>query len=332
MTSLLRATAAHSGAIAIIQLLDDDGEMLGRLTGISNWPVHRVRLVDLAGIDHGLAVRISPTVSQIMPHGGPRIVQRLTQRLLELGAQIIQAEHWQAASTRLVFPEAADDVEALMMQALSRAESPLAIDLLLDQPRRWRTFRKEGQAIRAADIERANRLNRLIRPALVVIAVAPNVGKSTLSNALLGRSISIALDIPGTTRDYIAGRLNLGGLVVDWHDTPGFRESNDQIERKAIEISQRLISRADLLIVMREATSHGRWPTLPRQPDVRVISKIDLAKPTQDDPSIVLISATVGTGLPELVCHLRQMLVPDSDLNHPGPWLFDDRLTQFIAE
>jgi tRNA modification GTPase len=327
MTALIRATANHPGAIAILQLLDDDGSMLRHLTGIGDWPLHRVRLVDFAGIDQGLAVRISSNITQIMPHGGPRVVQKLTARLVELGATIAQGEQVDSTSPLQLYPEAEDAIEAMMLLALSRAESPLAIDLLLDQPRRWREIIRSRRELTAEDRLRSNRLNRLIHPPVVVLVGAPNVGKSTLSNALLGRSMSITLDMPGTTRDYIAGRINLAELVVDWHDTPGIRESDDPIERKAIEISQRLIARADLLIAMRDATAASPWPNLPREPDVRVINKMDVGASSTADADAIRISAKTGEGMALLVSRLRGTLVPDVDLANSGPWLFDDRLT-----
>src|SRR5204863_1903126 len=109
----------------------------------------------------------------------------------------------------------------------------------------------------------------------------PNVGKSTLSNALLGRSMSITLDMPGTTRDYIAGRIDLAGLVVNWHDTPGMHESRDPIERKAIALARKLLDRADLLISMADVQTG--WADLPRQPDLQVMNKIDLVSEVRTD-------------------------------------------------
>jgi GTP1/Obg family GTP-binding protein len=120
-----------------------------------------------------------------------------------------------------LYPEASDRFEALMLAALARAQSPLAIDLLLDQPRRWRRIRRARRQLSEEDLARSTRLNRLIEPPVAVLAGQPNVGKSTLSNALLGRAMSIAYDMPGTTRDYTAGWIDLAGLVVSWHDTPG---------------------------------------------------------------------------------------------------------------
>ena len=343
---VLLTTSNRPGAIAILQLVGQVEPILHALTGGDDWPICRARLTHFSDIDEGIAVRLTEDIAQLMPHGGPRVLQRLTQRLVELGVD--QDSEVEANPTE-VYPEAADNFEALMLAAIARAASPLAIDLLLDQPRRWRSLtpppsQRGGRGVGRSplseqDIARSQRLNRLINPPRVVVVGAPNVGKSTLSNALLGRAMSITADRPGTTRDYTSGRIDFAGLVVDWHDTPGLRATDDPIERKAIDLARSLIKRADLLIAL---TDHEHdWPTLPRDPDLRVLNKIDLL-PTPPDREAgvssgdspwrgegpIPISALQQTGVPELVTTVRDQLIPPADLQHPGPWLFDERLVE----
>lgn len=328
MVRLVHATANRPGAIAILQVIGDCLPVMRKITGVADWPLHRTRLVNLAGIDEGLAVRFSADVAQLMPHGGPRVVQRLTARLVELSAVLI-AEQDIAIDPQHLYPEAADQIEALMLATLARARSPLAIDLLLDQPRRWRDWALSSPPLSQNDLDRSERLNRLIQPPIVVLAGRPNVGKSTLSNALLGRSMSITLDMPGTTRDYTSGHIDLAGLVVEWHDTPGIRPTDDPIERRAIDLATKLLERADLLIAMTDP-DHD-WPDVSRAPDLRVLNKIDLRSATAwssralQGPDLE-ISAHTGQGMPELVQAVRQHLVPLTDLENPQPWLFDPRL------
>jgi tRNA U34 5-carboxymethylaminomethyl modifying GTPase MnmE/TrmE len=310
---LLPATAPRPGAIAVLQLMGDVGPVLEALTGVGDWPVGRARLVRLDGIDEGIAARLDGRVAQLMPHGGPRVVQRLIEWLMGRGVTLAAPE----ASPQETYPEAQDHYEALALAAAARAASPLAIDLLLDQPRRWRRKVELTEEDRA----RSRRLDGLIAPPLVAVAGPANVGKSTLSNALIGRSMSIAADLPGTTRDYISGRIELAGLVVDWHDTPGLRPTTDPIETKAVDLARRLLLRADFVIAMTDA-EHG-WPSLPRAADLRVASKADVAERDDADLSI---SALAGTGLSQLVMTVRDRLIPPADLEHPGPWLFDPRL------
>lgn len=310
----MQCTASSPGAIGIIQLIGDVHPTLTALTKHHNWPIGRMRWASFHDIDDGLAGRIGTNVAQIMPHGGPRVMQRLTAWLREQGVQPVESTE---VNARDVYPEAQDEVEALTMLALARAESPLAINLLLQQSQRWRNT----SDVTNEDVQCSRRLNRLITPPMVVLAGPANVGKSTLSNALLGRSMSITLDRPGTTRDYTTGRIDLAGLVVDWHDTPGLRETDDEIEKRSIELAHHLMNEADYLIAMTDADSD--WPVLPREPDLRIANKCDLRERTDADLNI---SATTGRSLDQLVQTVRDALVPQTDLEHPGPWAFDERL------
>src|SRR5688572_24768994 len=89
-TRVIHATAVNRpGAIAILQLAGPCTAILKALSGIDDWPLYRIRLVDLGGIDHGLVLRLNDRITQIMPHGGPRILQRITERLIELGVEIV---------------------------------------------------------------------------------------------------------------------------------------------------------------------------------------------------------------------------------------------------
>lgn len=311
----LHVTPNRPGAIAIIQLIGATDPVLRELTGQQSWPIGRMRLVNFSGIDEGLAGQITGDIAQLMPHGGMRVVQRLIMLLLDLG---VEPADESSADPMEIYPEASDRYEAIMLTTLARAQSPMAIELILDQPRRWR----EKPKITAEDIARSKRLGHLIDPPIVVLAGPPNVGKSTLSNALLGRSMSIAIDMPGTTRDYTTGRIELAGLVVDWHDTPGLRATDDAIEVKAIEIARGLMDRADFLIAI---TDHKQvWPEFLREPDLKVANKSDI-KSRPD--AAVCISATTGDGIGELVVLIRDCLVLPKDLLHPGAWLFDERLS-----
>jgi tRNA U34 5-carboxymethylaminomethyl modifying GTPase MnmE/TrmE len=309
------ATALRPGAIAILQLIGDVGPVLETLTGVADWPAGRPRLARFGDIDDGIAVRLTDRTAQLMPHGGTRVVQRLLEWLTRRGVVLAATD----TSPKDLFPEAQDRYEALALAAAARAASPLAIELLLDQPRRW------GHAVELTgeDRARSRRLDRLVDPPVVALAGAANVGKSTLSNALLGRSMSIAADRPGTTRDYTSGRIELAGLVVDWHDTPGLRGTSDPDEMKAVDLARGLLDRADVVIAMTDA-EHA-WPTLPKAPQLRVASKADAGRRDDADFSI---SATTGEGIPEFVAAIRDRLVSPADLEHPGPWLFDPRLTQ----
>ena len=312
------ATGRQPGAIGILQLVGDVEPLLSALTGVDDWPAGRARLTPFAGIDEGLAIRLSGSLAQLMPHGGPRVMQRLVAWLAEGGA-VIETDP-AALPAEDLYPEATDRFEALALAAVARAASPLAVKLLLAQPAVWRGRPRLSEADRA----RSRRLDHLVDPPVIVLAGPANVGKSTLSNVLIGRSMSIAADLPGTTRDFTSGRIELGGLVVDWHDTPGLRSGVDDVERKALDLARGLLHRADFVIAITDAQSD--WPVLDRAPDLHVASKCDLQRRSDSD---VAVSAVDGTGIRELAAAVRDRLVPPPDIEHRGPWLFDERLLQF---
>lgn len=86
----------------------------------------------------------------------------------------------------------------------------------------------------------------------VVLAGAPNAGKSSLFNALLGEDRVLVSPVAGTTRDYIEARLDLGGLLVRLIDTAGLREGSDEIEKAGIERSYAVLGSADVIIALSE--------------------------------------------------------------------------------
>ena len=89
----------------------------------------------------------------------------------------------------------------------------------------------------------------------VAIVGKPNVGKSSLLNALLGESKAIVTDIAGTTRDVVEGEINLNGVVLHLLDTAGIRDVEDKIESIGINKSKEVIKQADLVIVVLDAST-----------------------------------------------------------------------------
>ena len=88
----------------------------------------------------------------------------------------------------------------------------------------------------------------------VAIVGKPNVGKSSLLNALLGESKAIVTDIAGTTRDIVEGEINLNGVVLHLLDTAGIRDASDKVESIGVDKSKQTIQDADLVIVVLDAS------------------------------------------------------------------------------
>lgn len=90
----------------------------------------------------------------------------------------------------------------------------------------------------------------------VAIVGKPNVGKSSLLNALIGEDKAIVTDIAGTTRDIVEGDINLNGIVLHLLDTAGIREVNDKVESIGVNKSKESILKADLVIVVLDGSSN----------------------------------------------------------------------------
>ena len=128
----------------------------------------------------------------------------------------------------------------------------------------------------------------------VAIIGAPNVGKSTLLNALLGEQRAIVSDIQGTTRDTIEDTLVIDGILFRLIDTAGIRETNDVIEQMGVERSRQAMEKAQIIISVLDATRPGEVipATCPRPArDLSVLSvlnKVDLCSVSEQSERSVL--------------------------------------------
>ena len=160
---------------------------------------------------------------------------------------------------------------------------------------------------------------RIIRDGLKLAIVGkPNVGKSSLLNALLKEKRAIVTDIPGTTRDVIEEFINLDGIPVKVIDTAGIRESDDIVEQIGVERSREKMNEADLVIFVldssRELDDEDR-EILERLKDKKYIvllNKVDLEGKINEDEiksleNIIRISAKSGFGLEDLKSKIKDM-------------------------
>ena len=134
-----------------------------------------------------------------------------------------------------------------------------------------------------------------------VILGAPNAGKSTLLNALAGEDVAIVSEIPGTTRDALGVRVDLGGVPVHLTDTAGVRETEDAIEAEGVRRAKAKAGAADFVILV--APPGADFAAAPPGAAVlRVRTKADLA----ESPDEFCISAKTGAGMAALRARLAE--------------------------
>ena len=152
----------------------------------------------------------------------------------------------------------------------------------------------------------------------VAIIGAPNVGKSTLMNALVHDERAIVSDIQGTTRDLIEDTIQIEGITFRFIDTAGIRKTTDRIEQMGIERSLQAARKADIIILLTEPNKQFpdiRIPHSPEPPDLpivlRVINKSDLVMPDssflyhrKQKNQDIYISSQTGAGMPILLSTL----------------------------
>lgn len=142
----------------------------------------------------------------------------------------------------------------------------------------------------------------------------PNVGKSSLLNALLREEKAIVTEIQGTTRDTVEGQLNIGGILLNLVDTAGIRESVDRIEKIGIEKSKSLINEAELILYVVNNNEplteddHQLLKLTKNKKRIVIINKIDLeSKINQSFENSVSISALKQTNIEALEETIKKM-------------------------
>ena len=132
----------------------------------------------------------------------------------------------------------------------------------------------------------------------VAIVGTPNVGKSSLINLLAKRDVAIVSDREGTTRDALEVRLNIAGFPVVFTDTAGLRQTSDEIEKKGIEITQKKIDEANLVIELFDDPSKLNF----HDERLTILNKCDLHnKENKTYDRVINISVTTGDGIDHLI-------------------------------
>jgi len=143
----------------------------------------------------------------------------------------------------------------------------------------------------------------------IALTGAPNVGKSSLLNALAKRDVAIVSDIAGTTRDVIEVPLDLGGYAAVLIDTAGLRESDDAIEREGVRRARDQAAQADLRLHLQDATAPDDIGAVPDARTIPVQNKADLLDgPPAPVADAVAISVKTGAGIAALIAEMTRRI------------------------
>lgn len=262
-------------------------------------------------------------MAEIICHGGRGVTRQIFLKLVEAGCSpagagdftrraflngkldLAQAEAVSAATTAASLVGARAAATALsgetsarirrmsdqLVEILSLLEANLdlseeGIDVV--DPNRILNILRETDASLSELLLHADRSVILAGALRVALVGKPNVGKSTLLNRLLGSDRAIVSDMPGTTRDAIEGRAEIGGLPFEFVDTAGIRPTSDNIETEGIERTRRAARNSHLVLHVLDAASIGPEDACIARdisheiPRILVINKIDLTRPSRE--------------------------------------------------
>jgi tRNA modification GTPase len=265
---------------------------------------------------------------EIHCHGGPQVIHLLTDALQSYG---VRPCTWQ----ELERMSRAGVIQAAAGAALAEALTARTAAILLDQYRG--AFGRAVEAIQAAlarddgtnagrmlaEIARYTEVGRhLTVPWRMVVAGAPNVGKSSLVNALAGFPRCVVATSPGTTRDVVTALIAVEGWPVELADTAGLREAAGELEEQGIGRARQAAATADLCLWLLDASTAPIYPSRgavtqpaggPRDM-LWAVNKIDLpwSWDLQQAAGSVHISARTGAGLTELCQAAGRALVPSA--------------------
>lgn len=180
----------------------------------------------------------------------------------------------------------------------------------------------------------ASRGETITRGIKIAIIGAPNVGKSSLLNALAKRDVAIVSDIAGTTRDVIEVKMDLNGFPIILYDTAGLRDASDVIESEGIKRAINTSRASDISLYVVDSTAPESQQIVPQaheKPYLVLKNKSDLQKGEILLANEMLLSVKTGEGLDELIKKLANMIEEIYTPSHE-PMITSERYRQHLSK
>jgi tRNA modification GTPase len=341
-------TPPGSGGIAVVLVTGQRAE--ATVAGVfqahsgANWPTEVDGGLAYGHVRDGEAVadevivrRISATKVEINCHGGIVAAGEVIRLLVQRGAAESSAALPRGIGRDAIQREAA----ALLPQAVTR----LAVRMLCDQlggalsrallavdPSCADGAELLGELLATAELGQS-----LLRPRRIVLAGRPNVGKSTLFNALVGHNRTIVSASPGTTRDYVSEYISLCGFPIELIDTAGLREAGEIIESLGVFAAQEVAAGADVVVFVTEQGGTAMSEELALLPHggtpIIVVNKCDKTDSCDSgEGEVMRISALRQQGLRELESAILSRLPSAEPVYAHGAVVFSKRQVVLLDE
>ena len=329
------------------------------------------RFDELGGVaDEIVLRRRTPDAIEIDSHGGDRVVERIIDFFVSRGAVLEDGDSWSRRVEREESPGRDDrwdrafglPIREVFFDAsetlVARASTDRIAKIAIRQSALWRRFfdalstetRLDARAALLDDlIARGISGRRLVEPIVVPILGAPNVGKSSLLNALLGRERAVVSETPGTTRDLVGASLVLDGWNFRLVDAAGLRETDDPIEREGARLAAERAETANFALFVCDARKSreegerafarflGDSSERLARNGLRVLNKTDLPESERsrdwlDAPGDwIKVSARTGAGLDRLARALVEKVDAGNDRGR-SPEVWNERQMELLKE
>lgn len=263
-----------------------------------------------------VVLKWGPIEYEVHTHGGEQSRACLRRTFESHGFEELESEQW-------LRRQVGSELSAAVASGLLNCQTERAARLLLGQELAWGRLLNELRRLIAQQdglrlveaitevLSRKSVATHLTKPWRVVLAGLPNVGKSSLINAICGFERAIVHSTPGTTRDVVTQQIVIDGWLFEIADTAGQRSAEGEIEQAGIERARGVWQTADCRVEVRDASERGEAARFAIEPaaDLIVANKVDLSG-AEVEVGELPVSARTGAGLTQLKLAMVQRVLP----------------------